>query len=136
MIEKHPLKKIIFVDDDNDILTIAKYSLEESDKTIKYINSGEEAIQEALIFNPDLILLDVMMPKMDGISTLNAIRLLPSLSKTPVVFITAKVQKEEIANYSKLGILDIIIKPFDPITLASTIQKIWDSYQEKLVKGK
>ena len=129
---KQPLKKILFVDDDRDILTIAKYSMENAtDKVIKYLNSGEEAIQEALVFNPDLILLDVMMPKMDGISTLNAMRLLPTLSKIPVVFVTAKVQKEELANYSQLGILDVIIKPFDPLTLPSTIEKIWDMHQEK-----
>ena len=128
---KKLLNKILFVDDDPDILTIARYCLENSsDITVKYLNSGERAIQEALVFQPDLILLDVMMPNMDGISTLTAMRLLPSLAKIPVVFITAKVQKEELVNYSKLGILDVIIKPFDPLTLASTIQHIWIKYQE------
>jgi two-component system, OmpR family, response regulator len=126
------LTKILFVDDDRDILTIAKYSLESlSDVHVKYLTSGEEAIQEALVFNPDLILIDVMMPKMDGITTLNAMRLIPTLAKIPVVFVTAKVQKEELANYSQLGILDVIIKPFDPLTLAANIKNIWSVFQLK-----
>lgn len=129
---KKPLTKILFVDDDLDILTIAKYCLESlSGTTVKYLSSGEETIQEALIFHPDLILLDVMMPKMDGIATVNAMRLLPGLAHIPVVFITAKVQSEELTNYYKLGILDVIVKPFDPFTLTNSIQNIWDKYQEK-----
>lgn len=100
---------------------------------MKYLTSGEGAIREALTFQPDLIILDVMMPKMDGIDTLNAMHLLPSIAHIPVVFNTAKVQKEEIARYYKLGIVDVIIKPFDPLTLASSIQNIWDKYQEQLV---
>lgn len=127
-----PLTKILFVDDDLDILTIAKYCLEDlSGVTIKYLTSGEEAIKEALVFEPDLIILDVMMPKMDGVSTFNAMRLLPTLTHIPVVFITAKVQTEELANYYKLGALDVIVKPFDPLMLPATVQNIWKKYLEK-----
>lgn len=129
---KKPLTKLLFIDDDNDILTIAKYCLESlSGVTVKYLSSGEETIQEALDFQPDLIILDVMMPKMDGVATINAMHLIPSIVHIPVVFITAKVQKEEIAQYFKLGVIDVITKPFDPLTLPSTIQNIWDKYQEQ-----
>lgn len=125
--EKRPLKKILFVDDDQDILTVARYALEKLLKIeIRFLSSGEEAIQEALIFHPDLIILDVMMPKMDGFSTFKALRMLPSLSKTPIIFLTAKVQKEEIAQCLNMGALDVIKKPFDPLTLASTIESIWN----------
>ena len=128
--EKKPLTKMIVVDDDEDVLTIAKYCLESLSSTqIKYFSSGEEALREAMTFNPDLILLDVMMPKMDGNATLEALRLIPTLASIPVVFFTAKAQKEELSNYSKLGIIDIIVKPFDPMTLAQRVLKIWDRHQ-------
>lgn len=130
---KKSLSKLLFVDDDNDILSIAKCCLESlNDTTVKYLSSGEAAIQEALIFQPDLIIMDVMMPKMDGIATLKALQMIPSLANTPVAFITAKVQKEEISQYFNLGVIDVIIKPFNPLTLASSIQNIWDKYQEKM----
>lgn len=129
---KKPLKKILFVDDDPDILTIIKFCFESyPDIEVKFTTSGEEAIREAFIFKPDLILVDVMMPKMDGISVLKVWRLLPSLNQIPFIFITAKVQKEEIDSYLKMGVLDVIIKPFDPITLISSIIKIWDSFCER-----
>jgi CheY-like chemotaxis protein len=126
------LKKILFVDDDEDILTIAKFCLIGlTDISIKYVNSGEKAIQEALQFQPDLILLDVMMPKMDGVATYKAIRLLPTLSLIPIAFVTAKVQKEEIESYLKLGVVDVISKPFNPLTLPETVLQIWTSYSKQ-----
>ncbi|MBF8263789.1 MAG: response regulator [Parachlamydiales bacterium] len=122
----HKLSKLLIVDDDHDCLTIAKYCLENmSGVTIKYASSGEEALQEAILFLPDLILLDAMMPKMDGISTLKAMRLIPALASIPVVFFTAKVQKEDIASFLRAGAIDVITKPFDPLTLSSTILAIW-----------
>ena len=84
----------------------------------------EEAVKIALEFQPDLMLLDVMMPKMDGIATLQAIKLLPSLVNTPVIFITARSQKDEIESYRKQGVLDVITKPFDPSTFAQNLIKI------------
>lgn len=125
------LKKILFVDDDPDAHLIVKISLQElSDIELYTALSGEEAIKIALNTHPDLILLDVMMPDLDGIVTLQAIKLLPSLAKTPVVFLTARVQKNEIAEYFKCGILDVITKPFNPITLPETINQIWEKYQK------
>ena len=129
---KQPLKKMILVDDDEDVLTIAKYCLESlKGVDIKYLTSGEETLKEALSFQPDLILLDIMMPKMDGITTLKTMKLVPNLTNIPVVFFTAKVQKEELAQYQQLGAIETIIKPFDPLTLADNILKIWDRYQER-----
>lgn len=127
-----PLRKILLVDDDEDILMIAKYSLRDlKDVSVKFVSSGEEAIKEALQYQPDLILLDIMMPKMDGISTLNAIRLLPTIANTPVAFLTAKAQKAEIDKYFTLGIVDVIVKPFDPLTLADKVKQIWEKCTEK-----
>lgn len=77
------------------------------------------------MFAPDLILLDVMMPGMDGPATLSALHALPETTSTPVIFMTAKVQKIEIENYRKMGAIDVIPKPFDPMTLAQTVRDIW-----------
>lgn len=133
MMTEKKLTKLLIVDDDVDILKVAKFALKTlPEVTIKFLNSGEEAIKEALIFQPDLIILDVMMPKMDGVATLKALHLLPSLIDVPVVFFTAKVRKDEIANYHHLGVIDVIIKPFDPIALPRNIEAIWKTYQKKL----
>ena len=122
----------MFVDDDQDILTIAKYSLENlKDVEIHYLSSSEKAIQDAIIFQPDMIFLDVMMPEMDGLSVLRTFKLIPSLSKTIIVFLTAKTQKEELESYLKLGATDIIIKPFNALTLPQTILDIWDRTQSQ-----
>lgn len=124
-----PLKKLILVDDDKDVLTIARYCLQElKDTEVKYLSSGQEAIKEALTFLPDLMLIDVMMPQMDGIATLKALHLIPTLSQTPIVFFTAKVQQEELNEYFHMGVIDVLVKPFDPLTLASHILSIWEKY--------
>lgn len=126
------LSRLMFVDDDQDILTIAKYSLENlKDVEIHYLSSSEKAIQDAIIFQPDMIFLDVMMPEMDGLSVLRTFKLIPSLSKTIIVFLTAKTQKEELESYLKLGATDIIIKPFNALTLPQTILDIWDRTQSQ-----
>lgn len=125
------LKKILYIDDDQDIHMIVDLCLREIPNVeLKSAYSGEEGIRMAMDFRPDLILLDVMMPKMDGIATLQSLKLQPSFANTPVVFLTAKAQKNEIENYFKYGICDVIIKPFDPMTLGETVQKIWENYQK------
>lgn len=124
-----PLKKILFVDDDEDIHMIVNISLRDIPQAeLRCVLSGEEAIKIAMEFLPDLILLDVMMPNMDGISTLKALRLLPSLAHTPVIFVTAKAQKSEVEEYLKLGILDVIVKPFDPSNFPNKVLEIWNRY--------
>jgi len=73
---------------------------------------------------PALVTLDVMMPGMDGPTTLNALRQLPGFATTPVIFMTAKVQPQEVAEYKALGALDMISKPFNPMTLASKLRQM------------
>lgn len=121
-----PLTKLIIVDDDVDILKIMEFSLEFMEGvTIKYCHSGREGIAEALEFQPDLMLVDVMMPVMNGIELLHEMRLNPSLTHIPVVFLTAKLQKNEVDVYHKIGVEAIIAKPFDPISLPDTIRTLW-----------
>ena len=127
--KKNTLDKILIIDDDEDILFITKCCL----KTLPNIvvmcaSSGAAGISESINFHPDLILLDVMMPKMDGIDTLKGLRQIPSLEKTPVVFFTAKIQYDEIQSYLNYGIVDVITKPFDPINLPIRVLDIWNTY--------
>ena len=129
--KKTSLSKILVVDDDLDILTIIKYILETiPGTTVKCVNSGEKAIKEALEFIPDIILLDIMMPHTDGISTLKSFRLIPLYAIIPVIFITGKAQTSKINEYLKLGVSAVIVKPFDPLTLGSIVQKIWNKHQK------
>ena len=122
------LQKILYVEDEKDIQTVARMALEMVGKfTVKTCSSGGEALGEFTAFRPDLVLLDVMMPEMDGPTTLARIRELAGGERIPVVFMTAKVQPHEIANLKKLGALDVIAKPFDPMTLSNSIRTIWDT---------
>jgi two-component system, OmpR family, response regulator len=122
------LQRILYVEDEPDIQAVAKLALEMvGGFTVKVCSSGEEALREAAAFAPDMILLDVMMPGMDGPSTLKALRELPSLAELPVAFMTAKVQPAEVAHYRTLGARDVIAKPFDPMTLASQVRAIWEA---------
>src|SRR3990167_9838556 len=98
------LNKILVVEDESDIQCILKYVLErQAGLNVIFCNSCSQAVKQAESFAPDLILLDVMMPIMDGIETLELLRKIPSLKKTPVIFMTAKAQPEEISYYKQLG---------------------------------
>lgn len=123
------LKKILYAEDEPDIQTIAKLALSElGGFTLKVCNNGAEAVEHAEAFNPDLILLDVMMPSLDGPSALKLIREIDSLKKTPVIFMTAKAQSHEVQQYLDLGAISVIPKPFDPMTLASDITEIYNKH--------
>ena len=120
------LNTILYVEDEPDIRTVAQLALETvGGFTLKVCGSGEEAVEIGPAFKPDLILLDVMMPGMDGPTTLAALRKHPSMQDTPVIFMTAKVQPSEIQQYRDLGALDVIAKPFDPMMLAEQVRSIW-----------
>jgi two-component system, OmpR family, response regulator len=121
------LQRILYVEDEPDIQAVAKLALEMvGGFTVKLCSSGEEALREAAAFAPDMILLDVMMPGMDGPSTLRALREQAALAAVPVAFMTAKVQPQEVALYKSLGARDVIAKPFDPMTLADQVRAIWE----------
>jgi len=123
------LKRIMHVDDEPDIQLIVKISLQEMGGfDLLVCDSGEKALSEAPVFLPDLILLDVMMPGMNGPDTLKALMKMPELVNTPAIFMTAKVQPSEIEELMALGALDVIHKPFNPVTLADDIREIWDKH--------
>lgn len=123
------LQRILYAEDDADIQAIAVMVLETINGfTLEVCSSGSEALRKAVEFNPDLILLDVMMPGMDGPETLKNLRQFPTLAATPVVFMTAKVQPQEVQGYLDLGAAGVIAKPFDPMTLADQLRAIWDDH--------
>lgn len=119
------LHRVLYVEDEPDIRTIVGICLRLGGLSLKICSTGARAIEVAEAFAPDLLLLDVMMPEMDGPSTLRNLRQIPGLAAVPVVFMTAKVQASELAGYRKLGALDVIPKPFEPTTLASRLRAIW-----------
>ena len=121
-----PLERILYVEDDPDIQTIALMVLESiSGFQVLACSSGAEAISRGGDYAPDLVLLDVMMPGMDGPETLRALRQLPHLAHTPIVFMTAKVQPQEVQEYLNLGAAGVIAKPFDPMSLSQQLLDIW-----------
>lgn len=126
------LRKILFVDDDQDVHMIVKLCLREiPNLEFRSAFSGQEAISISQEFLPDLILLDVMMPKMDGIETLRALKQIPSLKNTAVVFLTAKAVRSEVENFLKYGVVEVITKPFDALTLSKEVLEIWNRINNK-----
>jgi two-component system, OmpR family, response regulator len=118
--------KILLVEDEPDIQLITRLALEKIGGYVVLIcGSGGEALQSAPAFMPDLILLDNMMPGMDGVDTMKALRALPALSKTPIVFLTANNDKEIRQELIRKGALDVIFKPFEPHLLIEQIRAIW-----------
>jgi CheY-like chemotaxis protein len=126
--ERPALSRILFVEDDSDIQIVASLALESlGGFRVLACASGAEALSRFAEFAPDLVLLDVMMPGMDGPATLEALRRLPGGGTTPVVFMTARVQAHEVARYKALGAVEVISKPFDPMRLAATVRDIWSA---------
>jgi CheY-like chemotaxis protein len=119
------IEKILYVEDEPDIQMIAEIALRDvGGFTLEVCSSGKEAIEKAEGFKPDLILLDVMMPEMNGPDTLLELRKLNVTAATPVIFMTAKVQPQEVEYYKDIGAIDVISKPFDPMNLANQIRTI------------
>lgn len=115
--------KVLYVDDEPDIREIACLSLELDDGLdVRACASGAEAIAVASEWHPDIVLLDVMMPGMDGPSTFAALRAQAATAQTPVVFITAKVQAGDADRLLALGASGVLAKPFDPMTLAGDVR--------------
>jgi two-component system OmpR family response regulator len=126
--EQSALSRILFVEDDPDIQVVATLALESlGGFRVLACSSGAEALSRFAELAPDLVLLDVMMPGMDGPATLEALRRLPGGSTTPVVFMTARVQAHEVSRYKALGAVEVISKPFDPMRLAEVVREIWSS---------
>ena len=115
--------KILIVDDEADIRTIARLSLERlGGMTVLEAGSGPEAIQIAERDAPEAILLDVMMPEMDGAATLAALRANEATAAIPVIFLTAKALPGEVGRLKALGARYVLTKPFEPATLPQQVR--------------
>ncbi len=124
------LKKILHVDDDDDIRTVTKLALEAvGGFTVMQCASGQEAIDQAPEFGPDLILLDVMMPGLDGEETFLKLKEIQVLQMLPIVFATAKVHEESVVRLYSIGAAGVIAKPFDPLELPRTLRFFWERAQ-------
>src|SRR5580658_1244531 len=121
-----PLARILYIDDEPDIREVARIALEVvGGFEVAVCDTGEQALAIGEAFAPDLILLDVMMPGMDGPQTLRALRAIGALARVPVVFFTAKAQRSEIAELLALGAIDVLGKPFDPMAIGQALNAMW-----------
>ncbi|EHH10667.1 response regulator [Mesorhizobium amorphae] len=117
--------RILYVDDEDDIREIAQMSLElEPEFEVRSCSSGMQALADAAEWQPDLILLDVMMPDMDGPETLKRLAESGPTASMPVVFITARTQTHEVERYLAMGAVGVIAKPFDPLALAGEVKNL------------
>lgn len=124
-----PLKQVLLVDDEPDIRALVSLILQKlGGFTVRAASSGREAL-DALRdgFMPDIILLDVMMPGMDGVQTLAEMRAMPAIEKLAICFLTAKIQPADIAQWRALGVDEVLTKPFIPAKLVSQVRSCWEN---------
>lgn len=121
------LRSILYVEDDLHVRTTAKLVLEVIGKfAVRECRSGYEALDAADGFRPDLILLDVMMPDLDGLATLRLLRTLPHLADTPALFVTSLTTPDDIERYMAAGAIGVIAKPLVPLRLAGQVHRLWE----------
>ncbi|MET0858188.1 MAG: response regulator [Telluria sp.] len=121
------LRTILYVEDDLHVRTTAKLVLEVIGKfTVRECSSGHEALIAAQNFNPDLILLDVMMPELDGLATLALLRGMAHLAETPALFVTSLTGPADIQRYLAAGAIGVIPKPLVPLRLAGQVHELWE----------
>jgi CheY-like chemotaxis protein len=117
--------RILIIDDEEDIRDVAALSLETvAGWDVVVASSGAQGLARAIEHQPDAILLDVMMPGMDGPTTFRELRNNPATAKIPVLLLTAKVQASDQRRFADLGVDGVLFKPFDPMTLSTQIAAV------------
>jgi CheY-like chemotaxis protein len=125
------LKTILYVEDDLHVRTTAKLVLEVIGKfEVRECSSGREALLAARDFHPDLIVLDVMMPDIDGVGTLALLRRMPHLADTPALFVTGLTTPEDVARYAEAGAIGVIPKPVIPLRLTGQLHSMWEQREQ------
>jgi two-component system, OmpR family, alkaline phosphatase synthesis response regulator PhoP len=126
-----PTQKVLVVDDEEPILELLKYNLEKQGYDVKTASDGYMAVEVARKFHPDLVLLDIMMPKMDGVEACRQIKAMPELANTFIVFLTARAEEySEVAAFD-VGADDYILKPIKPRALMSRISALFRRDSQK-----
>jgi diguanylate cyclase (GGDEF)-like protein len=121
-----PLRKVLYVDDDADIREIVQMSLSlDGEIEVSTSDGGERALVKMRVVQPDLVVLDVMMPTMDGPAILKRMRADPGLAHIPVIFMTAKTSSKEETRFRDLSAIGVIAKPFDPMALGAQVRALW-----------
>jgi two-component system, OmpR family, response regulator len=121
-----PLNRICYVEDDEDIQRIVRMSLERVGKmTVEVVGDPTLAIDAMNAFKPDLVMLDWMMPKLDGVALFRQMQARPDTQALPVVFITAKASQRDLDELMKIGAAGTISKPFSPKDLPEQLREIW-----------
>ena len=124
-----PPENILIVDDESDIRDVVQITLKiAGDIDSEVCNSGASAIEFISNTPPSLVLLDVMMPGMDGPETLKRLKNEPKTAGVPVIFMTAKVQPNEVEEYYRMGVIGVISKPFNPRGLVSSVMEFWNNF--------
>jgi two-component system, OmpR family, alkaline phosphatase synthesis response regulator PhoP len=130
-----PTQKVLVVDDEEPIIELLKYNLEKQGYEVKTALDGQQAVDVARKFHPDLVLLDIMMPKMDGVEACRQIRAIPELANTFIVFLTARAEEySEVAAFD-VGADDYILKPIKPRALMSRISALFRRDTKKKVNN-
>jgi CheY-like chemotaxis protein len=118
-------RRILIIDDEDDIREVAALSLETvAGWEVATASSGSSGLAKAIDYQPDAVLLDVMMPGMDGPTTFRELRKNPATAHIPVLLLTAKVQSNDQRSFADLGVEAVLFKPFDPLTLATQISTV------------
>lgn len=130
--EQRPLHTVLYVDDEPDIRLIVQMALGLAGELhIETAESGEQALSIMETLRPDLVLLDVMMPALDGPATLMRMRSTAALEHIPVIFMTAKAMPQEVARFRQMGAAGVIAKPFDPMKLAQQVLTLWRTIPQR-----
>ena len=121
------LQRILIADDEPDILEISRIALETvGGFEVSVCTSGRTLLERLTEFEPDMIIVDVLMPDMTGPEVFEEIRNLPEFDNVPVVYLTGVIQEKELESLRETGVADVILKPFDPMKLADRINGIWE----------
>ena len=125
-------ERLVYVDDELDMRTIVRETLESQgfDGTFAACGSGKELMNRFTVLQPQLIMLDLKMPEMDGLDTIEALQEHADASGVPVIFITGATKVEMLEKYKKLGVIGVIHKPFDFESLMKQVTEIWNSYND------
>ncbi|HEY8347968.1 MAG TPA: response regulator [Symbiobacteriaceae bacterium] len=125
-------RRVLLIEDDPDIQKMVMLSLKfKGGHEVSVASSGQEGLEKAAAEHPDLILLDVMMPEMDGYETCRRLKEQSSTRDIPVVFLSARAQQSEIQKGKELGAIGYLVKPFDPMTLSDQLEALLKSAGNK-----